>query len=309
VVDQYTSSIATQQGLNVSDTIGFSRQWSLKLALSQDWMQTQNYGKTGVATTSYNKNGLSPMPSLIYKPRENVTTYLTYASSLQQGDIAPGTAGVTNANVALAPYRSTQYEGGIKATVAKIDLAFAVFRLERPFANLVATGPGVTTFEISGQQINKGFEASAVGKATENLNIVSGITVLDPILDATGVAATNDKQYVGIPKFKSNILFEYSVPPVQGLVGTLDWQYTARRPGNDSNTTWAPSYSVFDVGARYTTRVCNKQTTLRVAVNNVTDEHYWSTVGPSDLTGTNAGNMTAHLGAPRTVAASMSVNF
>jgi iron complex outermembrane receptor protein len=93
------------------------------------------------------------------------------------------------------------------------------------------------------------------------------------------------------------------------LVATLDWQYTARRPGNDTNTTWTQSYSVLDLGARYTARLLGKQATWRLAVNNLTDKHYWSTIGPSNITGANTGNMTAHLGAPRTVAASMSVNF
>jgi len=305
VFHQYRSSLAVQQGFNVSDMIHFSKQWAVSLALSQDWMQTQNFKNTGAKGTSYNKNGVSPMPSLIYKPRENVTTYLTYASSLQQGDIAPAAA-TGNANMALAPYRSTQWEAGIKATVAKIDLTFAAFRLERPFAN---TDPADNVYKISGQQINKGIEATAIGKAGANLTVVSGITLLDPIMDGTGKPATNDKQYTGMPKFKSNILLEYAVPPVAGLVGTVDWQYTARRPGNDANTTWAPSCSVLDVGARYTTRIGGKPTTLRLAVNNVTDEHYWSTIGPANLTGVASGSMTAHLGAPRTVAASLSTNF
>jgi ABC-type molybdate transport system substrate-binding protein len=47
----------------------------------------------------------------------------------------------------------------------------------------------------------------------------------------------------------------------------------------------------------------------RLAVNNVADERYWSTVAPSNITGTNKGNMVAHIGAPRTVAASVSIDF
>jgi hypothetical protein len=44
-------------------------------------------------------------------------------------------------------------------------------------------------------------------------------------------------------------------------------------------------------------------------VENVADVHYWSTIGPSNITGTNLGNLTAHLGAPRTVAASVTMDF
>jgi outer membrane receptor protein involved in Fe transport len=46
-----------------------------------------------------------------------------------------------------------------------------------------------------------------------------------------------------------------------------------------------------------------------LSVDNVADRRYWSTIGPSDLTGANTGNLLAHLGAPRTVLASVSVKL
>ena len=304
VVTQYKSSVATQQGINVSDTIAFSKEWSVKLALSKDKMETKNYNKTGAQTTTYSDDGFSPMPSVIYKPRENVTTYLTYARSLQQGDLAP--AGSANANTGLAPYRSKQLEAGVKIALSKLDLSLALFQLERPFAMV---DPKDNTFKISGKQLNKGIEATAVGELTDHLVVYGGITILDPKMEATGNPLTDNTQYVGMPKVKSNVLFEYRVSSVPGLVASFDWQYTAKRPGNDSNTTWTPSYNVLDLGARYTSQLMGKATTWRLAVLNLTDERYWSTIGPSNLTGANTGNMTAHVGAPRTIAASVSIDF
>ena len=64
-------------------------------------------------------------------------------------------------------------------------------------------------------------------------------------------------------------------------------------------------YNLFDIGARYDTG----RITLRLAVNNVTDQHYWSTVAPSNLTGANTGNLIGHLGAPRTILASVALNL
>ena len=52
-----------------------------------------------------------------------------------------------------------------------------------------------------------------------------------------------------------------------------------------------------------------KSATLRLALNNAADKRYWSTVAPSNITGTNLGNMVAHVGAPRTLAASLSVDL
>ena len=303
VLHQYDSSVAKQQGINLSDTMALTSQWSVKLAVSQDWMETRNFAKTGLQTTTYNKNGLSPMPSLIFKPRENLTTYVTWASSLQQGDIA--TSG-SNLNTALAPYRSKQIEVGAKAALTGLDATVAVFRLTRPFAHLDTSD---NVFKVAGEQLNKGLEATLTGQLSEQLTVFSGVTLLNSTLESTGVAATNGKQYVGIPKIKSNILLEYAMPKAPGVVCSLDWQFTGRRPANDSNSTWAPSTSVVDLGTRYTTRVLGKDSTLRLAVNNVADLHYWSTIGPSNIIGSNTSNMTAHLGAPRTVAASVAVRF
>ena len=229
--------------------------------------------------------------------------------NLLQDQVAPHgatPAGSANANTALAPYRSSQWELGAKAALSKMDLTFALFRLERPFANV---DPTDNTFKISGQQVNTGAEASAIGKITDALRVYSGITILNPQLEATGNPATDNKQYVGMPKLRSNVLFEYWVPAVPGFVVTFDWQFVGRRPVDDSNQYWTPSYNVFDLGARYSTRIKGKATTWRLALNNVADERYWSTIGPSNITGTNAGNLTAHLGAPRTVAASVTIDF
>lgn len=64
-------------------------------------------------------------------------------------------------------------------------------------------------------------------------------------------------------------------------------------------------YDLFDVGVRYVAR----RVTLRLGVDNPTDRHYWSTIAPSNLTGTNIGSLIAHLGAPRTVLASVTVGL
>ena len=64
-----------------------------------------------------------------------------------------------------------------------------------------------------------------------------------------------------------------------------------------------------DLGARYTTQLLGRGVTWRLAVNNLTDKRYWSTIAPSNITGANTGNMVAHLGSPRTVAGSMTIDF
>ena len=300
----FNSSNIYQQGINVGDTLRFDARWSVRLAVSQDWFHTDNFNAAGTALPGYRDSGLSPSASLMFKPAANMTAYATYASSLQAGDVAPGTA--SNAGVGLAPYRSNQYEVGYKWALDKVNLTAAVFRIVRPFAN---TDPVDRVFRISGEQFNRGLELSAVGEALPGLTVYGGLVLLKSTLGHTPLAATRDKQYVGAARVKGNALFEYQIAAVPGLVATLNYQFSGRRAANDTNSQYAPGYSLFDVGARYGVSLMGKAVSLRLAVNNVTDRHYWSTIAPSNLTGTNTGNLLAHVGSPRTVLASASVDF
>ncbi len=300
----YDSSNAYQQGANVGDTIRFTDAWAARLAVSQDWFNTDNYNAKAARVSEYSNHGLSPTGSLMYKPLSNMTVYATFASSLQAGDLAP--ANTINAGESLAPYRSKEYEVGYKASFGKIDFTAALFEIQRPFANINPIG---NVFEISGQQVNKGLELSAVGELLPNLRIYGGITLLNARLEETPLASTDDKIYVGAPKVKGNTLFEYSIPTVPGLVAIFDWQFSGPRAANDTNSFFVAGYNLFDLGARYTSNILTKKLTWRLSVDNLTDRHYWSTVAPSNLTGANTGNLLGHFGTPRTLLAAVSFDF
>ena len=300
----YDSSNQYQQGVNVNDTLKFTEQWLVRVGVSQDWFHVDNYNAKGATLPEYSDQGLSPTGSLIFKPLANMSTYFTYASSLQAGDLAPGTA--ANAGQSLAPYRSKEYELGYKASFTLIDVTAALFRIERPFANI---DPTDNVFKISGEQVNRGLELSAVGRIVDDLTVVGGITFLDPRLEHTPLVSTNDKLYVGAPKVKGNVLVEYSVPALAGLTAEFDYQFSGPRAGDDTNSFTVAGYNLFDLGARYTTRILKTTAVWRLAVDNITDRNYYSTVSPSNITGANTGTLLAHLGSPRTVLASLSVHF
>jgi iron complex outermembrane recepter protein len=252
-----------------------------------------------------------------------MTLYATFADSIQAPDVAAANSGnivIVNASQALPPYRSKEGEVGYKLRVRRINFATALFRIERPFANYVigVTDPvcgaqsGTSNCEalrITGNQVNYGAEATVSGRVFDSLMVTGGISVLNPKLTNTGIAATNDRNFVGIPDYKSNILGEYRVPKIMGVFLNFDWQYVGRRPIDDINSSYTPQYNTFDVGVRYTTKVFGKLTTWRVTANNVTDVHYWSTLGPGSITGQSTGSYLGHLGEPRLVTASMRFDF
>ncbi len=190
--------------------------------------------------------------------------------------------------------------------------------------------------QIVGQQINHGAEAMLSGNVTQRLRVIGGITALTPILtdtfvllpagnpnvspsctDPHGVASsalvcpsyvTNNKNLVGIPDYKSNILAEYRLPALTGAFFTFNWQHVGRRAADDRNSYWVPQYNDFDLGGRYSAKVFGRVVTWLLTVNNVSNVHYWSTLGPGSITGQSSADL-AHLGEPRLITATMRYDF
>jgi iron complex outermembrane receptor protein len=302
--NKFLSNRTHQQGFSVTDDVALGAGWSARVAISNDWIWADNYNSSSARTGGYSDNGVSPLVSLSFKPRPRMTIYGTFGSSLQQGDVAPGTA--ANAGEGLAPYRTQQQEIGYKIALASIDLSTAWFRLERPFA---AVDVADNVFRLTGTQVNYGVEAMVTGRVGSRLVTYGGFTALDPKLIDTPVAETAGKHFVGIPAWKSNLLSEYRLPLGRATFASINWQWVGRRPIDDLNTAYTPAYHVVDLGARYARAVGRTFATWRVNVNNIADIHYWSTLGPGNITGTSIGSYTAHLGSPRTVSASMEVAF
>jgi iron complex outermembrane receptor protein len=259
----------------------------------------------------------------MFKPRPDMTIYATFADSIQAPDVAAASSGATvivNASQALPPYRSKQEELGYKLRFRSINFSADVFRLERPFANFVT---GVTNpvcgaqsgtanceiFQITGNQLNYGAETMLSGRVFERLMLTGGLTALRPRLTDTGIAATNSRDFVGTPDYKSNILAEYRMQGLSGVFLNFDWQHVGQRPIDDINSAYTPQYNVFDFGVRYTTAFLGKATTWRVTASNATNVHYWSTLGPGSITGQSTGSYLGHPGEPRLVTASMRYDF
>lgn len=302
---RYKSSVNTQQSITIGDTVTLTPKWSAMFYLSQSWIQSKNYDKSGDKTAQIDENGLSPNAAVMYKITPNVMAYVSYAESLEQGGTAPTNSDVKNAGQTLDPYRSKQYEMGLKADIAGMNLGAALFRLERPFAYV---DPNDNVYKDQGNQVNNGLELTASGNVWQGLNIYSGVTFLNPKLKDTVSDSTSDKQVVGVPKVQANLLAEYSLPSMPQWVYSANVHYTGKRAANDTNTAWASSYTTWDLGTRYTTKINNLPTTFRVAVNNVFDKHYWASIFPSGTDGDN-GSPSAFIGSGREVRATVTFDF
>lgn len=301
--DRYRSARAWQQVLVASDRIALGEHLSTVLTGSYSWLGTKNTGATGLRTSGSKDQGFSPSVSLVYKPIDLLTLYATWANSLQQGDTAP--VGTSNASDILSPFRSKQYEAGVKLGLAGLDLTLTGFQISRPFA---FTNPATLRFEEGGKQRNRGAEFTVNGTILPGLTAFGGIAYLDPRLLDTVSAATSDTRIVGLSRWTESLLLTWNVAQMPGLSLTAFGRHVSNRPTDNANLFYAPGYSTLDLGVKQEIPIAGKTVVARVDVANVFDEHFLTNILPGGLNGySGAGNAQATLGRPRTVQVSMAL--
>lgn len=282
-------------GVALADTMSIlDERAQLTLGVRQQRIESRNFNATtGVRTVSYDESATTPLAGLVVKPWNNVSVYANYIEGLSKGDVAPATA--SNAGQVFKPYKARQKEVGVKVDLDDAMVTFSAFEITKPSGQLTN---GV--YGADSEQRNRGLELNLSGEPVRGLRLLGGVTYLDAELTRTSNPATVGNQPVGVPKFSANLSAEWDTPWVAGLTLTGGMMYTGREYVNQANTQSVPSWTTFDVGARYATKIQGKDVTFRANVVNVTNRAYWSGV---------ASYGTVSQGVPRTLMLSASMDF
>ena len=297
-----TTKSETSSGA-LADTLGFmDKRLMVTLGARYQVIEQTSYDyNTGAKLSGYDKNTITPVVGVVFRPADEYSVYANYIEGLIQGDVAPATVGavpVANAGQVFDPFKSKQYEVGAKYDSGTLGLTLAVFRVNKP--SLVLEG---NTIRASGEQRNQGVELSWFGQLMPSLRVLGGITYLKAETLKTLNPAENDKDVIGVPHTQGNVGVEWDVLALQGL--SLDGRvvYTSSQQADATNTLSIPSWTRLDLGARYALQLAEKTFTIRARIDNATDKDYWASVGGSF----NANYMV--LGTPRTFVVSASLDF
>jgi iron complex outermembrane receptor protein len=298
---------ATKTGLNTltsfaaADTLtAAEKRIQLTVGARLQRVIVANYnGVTGAQTDYYDDSALSPSVAVVVKPWQNVSIYGNYIQGLEPGQ----TVGLTFANAGqiFAPFKSTQYEVGVKVDWGKLTTTASLFQITRPSTIVDVT---TNTLVPSGSQRNRGLEFNAFGMPTEGVRLLGGFMLLDAVLTSTQGGLTDGWAAPMVPAFQFNIAGEWDVPFARGLTLAGRVVYT----GSQYIDTLSPRRSLaewtrFDVGARYAfdnPGANGKMLVARFAVENVLDTDYWAGGAFSNTLG---------LGAPRTFRLSLTADF
>ena len=289
-----------------SDTIGlFGDRVLVTGGLRLQTIDVRSYSYTdGELATRYDEDAATPVVGVVVKPVAGLSLYANRIEALQQGPTAPLDATLVNAGEIFSPYKSTQYEIGGKLAVGRFTVSLAGYTTTRPSAYAVAIGGGslLQRYGLFGEQRNRGVELGLDGELTRGLRLIAGASYTDATLRDQQVAALNGKRAQGVPDWLANANVEWDLPFLRGLTLTGRVVYTGEQQVNAANTLTLNDWTRFDAGARFVAAVGDTPLTLRLNVDNLANKRYWASAFDTF-------SQTLLQGAPRTVKASVSVDF
>lgn len=282
--------------LAVADTISSGDgRIQLTLGARRQQVETASFNAaTGARTASYDKSAVTPMAALLYKAGDALSFYGNYIEGLSQGPTAP--TGASNAGEIFAPAKSKQLEAGAKYDTGRFATTLSVFQIERPSGFL---DPVTLRYNVDGMQRNRGIELITQGEAATGVRLLAGAAYTQGTLVKSDTVANNGKTAPATPRLQLNAAAEWDTSFLQGLTLTARALRTSSQFVDAANTQKLPSWTRFDVGARYRFQSGKFPVTLRASVENVFGKNYWQSAAREGLT----------VGAPRTLLVSMSADF
>ena len=293
------------------DSIELHPQWIVDLGVRWDDYKTQQiltYGRFNNAVTGANNTPITAVPGdqltleneddfinyqagLVFKPRENGSIYISYATSSNPVGIdgGDGSESITVAIENLKPEKVRTMELGTKWDILedKLNLTAAIFRTEK--TNTRSTDADGTTRNIGETRVD-GIELGINGNVTDKWAISAGYTYLDSEIVDDGTATNDGNQVQNVPENSATLWTTYQVMPQLTLGAgavAMDKVY-----GNATNTKFVPGYVRYDAMARYQV---NSNVDLQLNVNNLSDTRYFTKAYSSHYA-TEAEGLSAVLG-------------
>ncbi|MFJ3047292.1 TonB-dependent siderophore receptor [Herbaspirillum chlorophenolicum] len=253
---------------------------------------------TELETSSYSASAVSPLLGVVVKPSEHLSLYANYTAGLTRGTVVP--TGVLNAGQILPPYRSRQYEAGIKVDWGRMTTSAAVFQIANPspVITMLQNPPGASLYSYDGEQRNRGLELSAYGEALSGLRLMASAAFFDAKLTHTANGVNDGKNATGVPAYTFSLAADWDTPWLAGLALNARVVHTSSVYFNAENTLSLPGWIRTDIGARYQTRLAGKPVVLRANVENLFNRNYWLLASPY-----------ATVAAPRTLLLSAQADF
>ncbi len=273
---QNTHETYTAPSLAVANTMGMlDNRLRLTLGARLQYITQENHN-TQQRTTDH---ALSPMLAVAYVPRSDLVVYGNYMRDLEPGTLVDD-SNALNDGQSLPPAKTQQVEVGVRKNWQDglITTSASLYRIYRPSAYL---NPTTRLFAYGGEERNSGLELNAYANLLDkSLRPSLGVSLMRAELrdykEYNTNTIINGKQQVTSPRIIAKAGVEWDTPWVPGLTLNAYVQHYGSSYQNAANTYRLPSYTLFDFGARYQTKLGQGKTlTVSGAVENAFNKRYW----------------------------------
>lgn len=265
---QYNNFNSQQKSLFASDTLSFLKYWSILAGVRYTSYHQSSWTAPNTPGTVYTLTPTTPTLALMFRPRSDLLFYASYVEALEDGGTV--SEGYVNANQVLDPIKSKQSEVGVKYDGRQYGASAALFRIERG----AEYGNAQNVYVSNGSERVQGLELNGHVDLPAGFRVAASASWMDGTYTETEADLVG-KRIEGIPRWQGVLQVSDRIPGLPGVTANAEAHYFSSMMADDFNQYVLPSYTLFNTGLSYHTKVGGHGVTLRAEVDNVFNRHYW----------------------------------
>ena len=263
-----------QTGLYIQDQLSLGGLRAV-LGVRYDWTEQDTENRLTDSESSQSSSSPSYRAGLLYKFDNGLAPYVSYSTSFEP------TIGVDANGTPFDPTEGEQWEVGLKYEPTFMDALFTVTAFDIRQENVLTPGPRPGFNVQQGEIRSRGLEFEARGNATENLEIIGALTLLDTEVRESTVAANIGKQPQAVPEYYGSAWANYTFDAglLDGFSLGSGVRFVGSSYADDANTVEADGYVLVDAALQYDLGILMPSLSGAVATLNVTnlfDKDYYS---------------------------------
>lgn len=251
--------------LYAQDEISLTQQLSVVLGARFDEFEISVLNMLVDETRQRKDDEISPRAGIIYKPKENMSLYVSYSESFlpRSGEQF---ANINGANNQLDPDTYSSLEAGFKWNVTnRLKLTAAIFEIEKSSPQVADNDPA--TLDVIDSTI-EGFEAQIQGQINDRWGLSAGYGYLDgEQMNRQGSTGLRPRE---LPRHMMSLWATYQIASRVGL--GLGLTYQDESFINNSNSALLPSYTRIDAAIYFDV---TEDLSVQLNVDNVAEELYF----------------------------------
>lgn len=292
----YESALSNKtriKGWSVVDSMDYKKM-NVLVGLHRHDAEVNAYNTaTGKLSSRVESDAYSPTYAISYQPIDHLSFYASHSENFDAGTVVGST--YKNAGEILSPNKTKQNEVGIKYLNKNTLTTLSAFDIKQT-NNIDVTKNGATYYEQDGEVRHKGVEMTVSHDFAPKWSVMGGVSYLDAKYVQTAKGQYDGIQESGRGKWSAVGVLKYAASDTVDVIGRV--MYTGKSPVMYERL-WAPSYTVFDLGVGYKTKVMGSPAKINLMCYNLFNKEYWMIARGDNL----------YLSTPRTVSLSMTLDL